>query len=640
MTDDADRIEYIRELERRLARLEKTNTVLIREAERRIASDSGAFDLFRAATVLEEKVRERTARLEEARAQLRDSLSLVRATLEATTDGILVVDRAGRMVDYNERLLEIWRVPRDQVRLGVEARKSTFVLDQLSDPQSYLRRTEELYDDPEAEGFDVLQLKDGRILERYSVPQRVGGEPVGRVWSFRDVTERRRSQERLRYLANYDELTGLPNRSHFRERLEQAMAHARRAGTRIAVLFMDLDRFKAVNDTLGHWMGDELLKGVADRVSGCLRAEDVFARQGGDEFTIVLGEVSYPEAAATVADKILQCFTAPFTVQSHTLHSSASIGITVYPDDAEDADSLMRNADTAMYLAKEKGRDTYQFFTPELDAAARERLTIEAGLRQAMDNDELRLVFQPQLDLRSGTVIGFEVLLRWEHPQLGTLLPDRFVPVAEETGLIIPIGEWVLHEACRQWREWRDRGFPPVSLSVNMSVRQLRQSGLAGTVAEVLGDSGMEARWLELELTESMLMTSADISSGVLEELKAVGVRLAVDDFGTGYSSLTYLKRFPLDTLKIDRAFIRDVEHDSDDAEIARGIIALGRALRLNVVAEGVENAAQRDFLLREGCYAAQGYFLAWPKPSDEAATHLRPVQPTGRRRKVSEGRR
>ncbi len=441
---------------------------------------------------------------------------------------------------------------------------------------------------------------------------------------FSDITERKASEARIAFLAQHDPLTGLPNRALLHDRLDQTLAHAHRHGTRIALMFLDLDRFKTINDSLGHMMGDRLLQGVAQRLISCIRETDTVSRQGGDEFLIVLTDVEVPDDAARVAEKILDLLHPPFDIDGQQLGTSFSIGIALYPEDGDSVEVLMKNADTAMYHAKESGRNTYRFFDEVMNVNALERLHLENGLRKALENDEFQLYYQPQVELASGRIIGTEALLRWFSGVMGGVSPARFIPLAEECGLIVPIGEWVLQAACRQARAWQDAGLPPVPVAVNLSALQFRRSDIVATVAQALCNSRLDGRWLELELTESLLMQSGPDVAATLERLKALGVRLSIDDFGTGYSSLAYLKRFPVDQLKIDQSFVRDVTGNPDDAAIVRAIIQLGQSLRLEVIAEGTETPEQMDFLRREGCSAAQGYLFSPPLPPDAVAELLR----------------
>jgi len=443
-------------------------------------------------------------------------------------------------------------------------------------------------------------------------------------WLLRDLTERKSYEAQLAYQANYDSLTQLPNRTLLQDRLKHAIAHARRTRRLMAVLFLDLDRFKMVNDSLGHAAGDALLKAVAIRLRTSVREGDTVARLGGDEFVIVLEELPQADLATLGACKVLEIMKAPFTLAGQEFFVNCSIGISLFPKDGQDGPTLLKNADTAMYRAKERGRNMIQFYAAAMNARAFERLTLENGLRHALEAGELMLHYQPQVDLVSSQIIGMEALLRWRHLKLGMIAPAEFIPLAEETGLIVPIGEWVLKTVCAQIRAWQEAGLPALPVAVNLSARQFMQAGLAEQVAGILAATGLKANQLELEITESLLMKDVEGAVDTLRIFKAMGVGLAIDDFGTGYSSLNYLKRFPIDRLKIDQSFVRDITIDSDDAAIALAVIAMAHSLRLKVIAEGVETAAQLDFLRSRHCDEMQGYYFSRPLPAEEIAALLR----------------
>ena len=448
-----------------------------------------------------------------------------------------------------------------------------------------------------------------------------------------DVTEQKRAEKRMAYLANYDHLTGLPNRALFRDRLAGAMQRAHRAERLVGLLYLDLDRFKQVNDSLGHQIGDQLLKQVAERLQDCMRPSDTVAgsqgeedtngttvaRLGGDEFTIVLEDIRHIDEIMRIGQRIVSVLAAPFELDGHQIFVGASIGITVFPFDNENLDNLIQNADAAMYRAKAMGRNNFQFYTDDLNTNAEERLLMEAELHQALALGQFELVYQPKLDLRTHLITGVEALLRWRSPRKGLMGPGEFVPLLEDTGLIVPVGAWVLHEACRQAMLWARDGMT-LSMAVNLSARQFRDTNLTTIIQAAIRASGIPVDQLELEVTESLLMEDSVSSQTALANIKRMGVRISMDDFGTGYSSLAYLKRFPLDSLKIDRAFIKDVGVDFDDTAIVRAVIALSRSLRLSVVAEGVETGEQLEFLRQARCDQAQGYFIGRPM---DAATFV-----------------
>ena len=450
------------------------------------------------------------------------------------------------------------------------------------------------------------------------------GKAYQMVGSVTDITDRRQHQEEMEFLAQHDALTGLPNRLLLRDRMEQAKALAMRMHSRVALMFLDLDRFKTINDSLGHPVGDALLKEVVERLKSCVRESDTISRQGGDEFIILLNDVRDSDSVSRVADKIHQRMGEPIMLGKHSLITSFSIGIALYPDDGDEFDSLLQKADTAMYHAKGAGRNGHRFFTEQMNRQVVEHLTLETQLRRALENGEFVLHYQPQLDLHDGGIVGVEALIRWNCPENGLISPARFIPVAEDSGMIVPIGAWVIGEACRQARAWQDAGLPPLVVAVNLSAVQFRRPDLVNTVINALVLSDLDSQWLELELTESILIQDAEATLDAVRRLKALGVRLSVDDFGTGYSSLTYLKRFAVDKLKIDQSFIRDLVSDPDDAAIVRAIIQMARSLKLKTIAEGVESEELANLLRIFHCDEIQGYWFARPMPADQLEAFVR----------------
>ena len=470
----------------------------------------------------------------------------------------------------------------------------------------------------------ILPDGDIRFIESRGNVVRNDSSEVDRVVVVsRDVTERLSADERLRYLAHHDLLTDLPNRVLMRDRIEQGLMQAERSNTRVAVMFLDLDHFKNVNDLHGHSVGDQLLRELAQRLRRRVRSSDTISRQGGDEFVIFLPNLPMRAAAVSVAESILDAFSRPFMVGNHTLEVGASIGISVFREDGTDVETLLRNADTAMYEAKQSGRAGYQFFNAELEQAVRLRVDMGTRLRNAIGLNEFRLEYQPRINLATGEISSTEALVRWQHPEMGLIGPTQFIAYAEESGLIINLGKWILAEACRQNEAWRRSGYPDLVVAVNVSGRQFRQHGFVSLVAAILTETGMPAEALELELTETVFMQEAEHTKTRFKELRALGVKLAIDDFGTGYSNLSYLKRFGVDRLKIDQSFIRDVATDPNDAAIVDAILAVARSLRIEVTAEGVETEMQANYLRSRGCSEAQGYLYSRPLPAIELERQL-----------------
>ena len=462
------------------------------------------------------------------------------------------------------------------------------------------------------------------------------GKPIYMTGTVQDVTDTRRAAEQIHVLAYFDTLTELPNRVMFKEHLNKALARAQRRNALVAILILDLDRFKRINDTLGHNIGDQLLREVAQCLVKTVRKEDLIAhhssdeqstniaRLGGDEFAILLTDLDSVQGAAKVARRTIEALSAPISLGGQEVFVTASIGISVFPFDGDNVDAVLKNADTAMYHAKSEGRNNYQYYTKSMNASAFENLALEYSLRRALEREEFVLYYQPQISLDTGEIVGVEALIRWQHPEMGMLSPLQFIPLALETGLIVPMDEWGLRRACRQAKEWADTGLRALRVSVNLSGYQFRQQQLTQSIARILSETRLDPTLLNIELTESTIMQNAEEAIKTLHELKEMGIKLSVDDFGTGYSSLSYLKRFPLDTLKIDRSFIKDITTDPDDEALTRAIIAMSNSLKLKVVAEGVETEAQLEFLLRNGCDEFQGYLFSRPVPASEITEMLR----------------
>jgi diguanylate cyclase (GGDEF)-like protein/PAS domain S-box-containing protein len=553
---------------------------------------------------------------------VRESEKRYRLLFERNLAGVFSTTLAGRVLECNQATASIFGYdsPAEVLALPV-----VNLYNSASDREEFLAK---LKFEKSVTNYEMrFRRKNGDtawVMLNVSLVEDYLGVPNIVEGSLVNITERKLAEEQVRSLAYYDALTGLPNRILLRDRLSKALATARRHKHKVALLFLDLDRFKIINDSLGHSIGDLLLKEVADRLSRCARDQDTVARLGGDEFLIVLTYVNDINDVAVAAERFMDVMTAEFVIQGHVLNISCSVGVSMCPEHGVDDETLIKNADAAMYSAKEGGRNNFQIFTAAMNAQAVQRLSLEKALRQALARNELSLVYQPQMDIASGKITGLEALLRWQHPELGLVPPSEFIPVAENSGLIIPIGEWVLRTACLQARKWQDEGFTALSVAVNVSAVQFRQGDFSKTVQSVLADTGLDAQYLELELTESVLLSNAEAMFSILQQLVAMGLRLAIDDFGTGYSSLSYLKRFPVGKLKIDRSFIRDVALDPDDAAITTAIISMGKTLNLKVIAEGVENEAQMSFLRTHQCDAIQGYYFSKPLAVADVPLKLR----------------
>jgi diguanylate cyclase (GGDEF)-like protein/PAS domain S-box-containing protein len=454
-----------------------------------------------------------------------------------------------------------------------------------------------------------------------------GGEIYLREGTVEDITEQKAAEARMKFLAYYDALTELPHRTLLEDRLETALASARRRKEKVALLFLDLDRFKIINDTFGHSFGDCVLQEVARRLRSCTREHNTVARVGGDEFLVLISDAREASDAAVAAERIMQTMKDDFIIQGKPFSMGCSLGVSIFPEHGTDAEVLIKNADAAMYAAKDGGRSSVRFFTEEMNAEAVARIAMDKNLRLALERDEFSLVYQPQLEIESGRVIGLEALIRWQQPEMGLVPPDKFIPIAENNGLILPIGEWVLRTACAQARRWQDEGLPRIPVAVNVSAVQFRQESFRALLRTVLWETGLSPEFLELELTESLLLSNGDATLSVLQEIKEMGLKLAIDDFGIGYSSFTYLKHFSVDRLKVDRSFVRDVIVDPDDAAITAAIISMAKSLHLRVIAEGVETADQLAFLRRNGCDEIQGYYFSHPLCVADVALLLRREQ-------------
>ena len=551
--------------------------------------------------------------------------ALLEAQAETTIDGILAVDESDHIVLANKQFGRNFEIPDEQLSTRDDLIVLKHVTDRVEDPDAFIERVEYLNSHRDEKSRDELRLKNGKIFDRYSAPLVDSRRQYrGRIWYFRDITDRKVAEGRVQYLAYYDALTGLPNRTLLQDRLTKTLAGARRQKDKVALLFLDLDGFKNINDSLGHAVGDLLLQEIAARLKTWGREQDTVARLGGDEFLIMLTGVKDVPDVAVAAERLMDAMTAAFVVQGHSLSIGCCIGISIFPEHGADGETLISRADAAMYSAKEYGRNNFRFFTEDMNTQVVERLTLENSLRLALEKKELFLVYQPQMDIATGRITGLEALLRWRHPELGLVPPDKFIRIAENSGLIVPIGEWVLRTACSQARKWQDEGFPALTVAVNVSAIQFRQESFGEVIRKVLHETSLPPQYLELELTESLLLTNADLMLSVIQKLKAAGVTLAIDDFGTGYSNFTSLRRFGVNKLKIDRSFISDVATNPDDSAITAAIINMAKSLRLKVIAEGVENEAQMSFLRAHHCDEIQGYYFSRPLAFDNVADKLR----------------
>ena len=561
---------------------------------------------------------------------MQEKLQQAATVFESTAEGVMITDTRQRITAVNRAFSEITGYS-EQEALG---RSPSLLSSGQHDSSFYLAMWNQLERDGHWQGEIWNRRKTGELYPEWltiSAVHNPQGEITHFVGVFADISTLKYAQARLDYQAHHDPLTGLPNRLLFESRLNHALDEAREESRLGAVLFIDLDRFKHINDSLGHPIGDLLLKAIAERLRDQLRDVDTVARLGGDEFIILLPGLHQESDAEHVARKLLNAFTAPFQADGHEFCVSASVGIALFPKDGDDAPTLVKNADAAMYRAKSRGRSRIEYYTRELTYLATERMALETELRRALERDELQLYYQPKLSLESGLLVGAEALVRWYHPLFGEISPERFIPLAEDCGLILPLGDWVLEHACQQMGEWQKLHAPFGPLSVNLAGAQLGQPQLIERLEQLLEQSGLEPSRLQLEITESFIMNQTEEALAVLHGLKRLGVQLAIDDFGTGYSSLSYLKRLPLDILKIDKSFIRGLPDDPHDAAITRAIIALGRSMQLTVIAEGVETEGQQSFLTHEGCEQIQGFVLSPPLPAELfASKFLKPRQPIG----------
>jgi len=569
---------------------------------------------------LEEIVKDRTLALER-------SLALVRATLESTADGIFVEDLEGKVVDYNTIFSTMWQMPEAVLKLNLSKNVLEFESKQAVDPEAFLSKMQHLNKNFELEIIDELNLKDGRCFERYCKPHKMSGKIVGRVWSFRNISEQKKMHRELLFQATHDKLTNLPNRRLLYDRILQHMAFAKRNKTTVSILLFDLDKFKVINDSFGHTSGDSVLKLVSKRVSEILRASDTLARLGGDEFVAILEDKHEEPQTQLVAKKIIEVISKPFKLFDYEFSLSVSIGISVYPKDGGSPEELLQKADGAMYSVKSADKNSeksgFKFYESGLSQHISQQLTLENDLRKAMRENQLKLYYQPLVDMTTGAIVGVEALIRWEHPSLGLLMPEAFLQIAEESGLIIPIGEWVLRTACAQSKSWQAEKLPFLKMAVNISGTQFKYPFFDEVVEKILKEAQLEAQYLEIELTEATIIENPIIMLDVLNKLKNIGVKLVINNFGSGYSSLGYLRQFSFDKLKIDGAFLRDINTNSNNSSLVHTIISMGNSLKLKVVAEGIETKDQVSILNEYKCDEAQGKLLSQPVTAEEFSNLL-----------------
>ena len=572
--------------------------------------------------VIVSRILTKIRRLVEAQRRTESTLRQSATVFECASEGVLIADIGANILSVNKAFTDITGYSEKDV-LG---RNASILKSGRHDQEFYKTMWSSLLQHGEWKGEIWSRRKNGEVFPKWQTIRAVrdDDERLNHYVSvFSDISHVKESEEQLHQLAHHDALTGLPNRLLLNARLEHSLQHAHRVVTNVAVLFLDLDRFKKINDTLVHPVGDHLLQLVAERLSVSIREEDTVARLGGDELVIVLGRVDDARHAATVTQTILDKLLKPFELGGQDVFVSASIGISLYPQDGPDATTLLKNADAAMYMATSEGRNGYHFYSEDLTVSACRSLALETNLYHALERDELVLHFQPQVSLQSGNIVAVEALVRWRHPEIGLIPPAEFVPLAEENGLIGVIGKWVLRTACAQAKAWQGEGLTPFRIAVNLSGRQLGQIDIVQEVREALEDTALDPCYLELELTESSVMKHAERAAKTLDALRELGTTITIDDFGTGYSSLSYLKRFPVDRLKIDRSFVHDIPEDANDIALAKAIVALGHSLNLSVVAEGVETQAQRELLTSIGCDEMQGFLYSAPKTASELANLL-----------------
>ena len=542
---------------------------------------------------------------------LKESLSTLQATLESTADGILVVNDQGTITSYNQKFRKMWRIPNKVMADKGDSKAIGYVLKQVADPEAFVEKLKFLYNAPQANCFDEINFKDGRIFERYSIPQKMGRKIIGRVFSFRDITDRKHMEQQLVYQATHDSLTGLPNRNLLLDRINESIKIAKRRHSKVAIALFDLNRFKGVNDSLGHEAGDILLNSVSQRLSAIIRETDTLARLGGDEFVLVLPEIQEKEDVFPIIQRCMAVFDIPFKVNEHTITSSISMGISLFPEHGDNAQVLLKHSDSAMYSAKAEGQKSFHFYGSYMTDKAVEKLAAENDLHRAIQQKQFSIFYQPIFDLKTGRSQSAEALIRWNHPTKGIISPDNFIPLAEETGDIIPMGSWILQEVGRQLKEWHDDGIPPIHVAVNVSALQLKNTNFLNEIDAVITNNKLDPSWIEIEITETGLISNLNYFLETLQSIRNKGLSLAVDDFGMGYSNFSYLNILPINKLKIDKSFIQDQSEKGKN--IVLTVLALAKKLNLKVVGEGIETRSQLEFLFKNQCDEAQGYYFSKP---------------------------
>ncbi len=552
--------------------------------------------------------------VEERTESLQQSLSLLRSTFESSADGILVIDLNNKLIDCNSKFISMWNIPQSMLDTLDGNIILYYMLNQLIKPRQYLADVQRLRSNIDEIYRELVTFKNGKILECYTLPHRLNEKTIGRVWSFRDITEQANLEKQLKYQALHDPLTQLPNRALLIDRIQSSIKYAKKYANQFAILYFDLDRFKLINDSLSHEVGDQLLRLVGQRWSALIHKGDTLARIGGDEFVMIC-QVPQNENIHIIADKILDSMKEPFKVANRDITITAAVGISIYPKDGEIPGDLLKNADLAMYQAKECGGNQYSFYATQLHEYSAQCFKLESDLRNALKNKEFFLLYQPQFNINKKDLLSVEALIRWNHPQKGLLLPMDFIPMAEETGLIIPMGEWIISEACQQIKTWHKKGLPYIRVAINITSRQLEQPSFIYVVEKILKEHLLSPEYLEFEISENVIITHKNIVQ-TLNQLKQIGTRIALDDFGTGNSSINYLKQLHIDCLKIDQSFIQNISASRSDEVIIEAIISMARSFNFKVLAEGVENQKQLDFLKQQHCDEVQGFFFSKPLTS------------------------